>query len=126
MIISDEILLYTIMTTFGFLIISLGVWCLGYSYPSKFFDKQRSRMFLFFYGVFITLIVIVVVYIMERMMQVNLTTLLLGASPAMCDTSLCGGWTIVYAVVIMIGAYFIIRNMYNIYCEFKQSRQEQK
>ena len=56
----------------------------------------------------------------------NLSTLPLGASPAMCDTSLCGGWTIVGAIVMVIGAYLIIRNMYSIYCEFKQSRQEQK
>ena len=54
----------------------------------------------------------------------NLSTLPLGASPAMCDTSLCGGWTIVGAVVMVIGAYLIIKNMYSIYCEFKQSRQE--
>jgi hypothetical protein len=51
----------------------------------------------------------------------NLSTLSLGASPAMCDTSLCGGWTIVGAVVMVIGAYLIIKS---IYCEFKQSKQE--
>jgi len=56
----------------------------------------------------------------------NLSTLPLGVSPAMCDTSLCGGWTIVGAVVMVIGAYLIIKNMYSIYCEFEQSRQEQK